>query len=152
MWKDSVEQLNTVFLNSSLKQAYKVDRQRKRDRNREKALIKHDCMIFQPQRAEHRKARSQSSSWGSEQGKGNSHLQLAQHCSALVYALGIICIIFCILPQASLTLCSALSFMPLFPFLFLFCFRLKVREGLQTQAKAEELSLFYFCRRWRWWR
>lgn len=42
-------------------------------RDRHRALIKHDCMIFQPQRGEHRKAHSQSSSWGSAQGKGNSN-------------------------------------------------------------------------------
>lgn len=50
------------------------ERQKRRERQTERALIKHDCMIFQPQRGEHRKAHSQSSSWGSAQGEGNSNL------------------------------------------------------------------------------
>lgn len=49
--------------------------EKRRDRQTQRALIKHDCMIFQPQRGEHRKkAHSQSSSWGSVQGEGNSNL------------------------------------------------------------------------------
>lgn len=50
------------------------DRKGETDTQTERALIKHDCMIFQPQRGEHRKAHSQSSSWGSAQGEGNSNL------------------------------------------------------------------------------
>lgn len=54
---------NTVFQIFSLvlREAGKTGkRKREKERQTDRALIKHDCMIFQPQRGEYRKAHSRA--------------------------------------------------------------------------------------------
>lgn len=103
-------------------------------------------MIFQPQRSEHRKANSQSSSWGSAQGKGNSNLLTSStlQCTSLSCGAQQCCLITLVpirfLPHARLTSSSVLLLMPcLTPPLPISCCRLKVRQAAAPLTQIKDL-------------